>query len=80
MKSDELGRQRQAQMLAHRVLCWVGKEMKGRNEDKRPIYLSTSCCFQKLGEMEKNGNYSPTKEKENETMQRDKLLSKLDNY
>ena len=40
--------------------------MKGRNEDKRPIYLSTSCCFQKLDEMEKNGNYGPAKEEEND--------------
>ena len=51
--------------------------MKRRNEDKRSIYLSTSCCFQKLDEMEKNGNYSPAKEEENDTARRG---SKLDNY
>ena len=74
-RADELGRQRQAQMLAHRILCWVGKKMKRRDEDKRPIYLSTSCCFQKLDEMEKNGNYSPTKEEENDMARRDKLAA-----
>ena len=42
--------------------------MKERNEDKHPIYLSTSCDFQKLDEMEKNGNYSPAKEEENDTV------------
>ena len=70
-RADELGRQRQAQMLAHRVLCRASKEMKGRDEDKHPIYLSTSCCFQKLDEMEKNGNYRPAKEEENDAAQRD---------
>lgn len=49
--------------------------MEGRNEDKRPIYLSTSCDFQKLDEMEKNGNYSPAKEEENDTARRDKLAA-----
>lgn len=44
--------------------------MEGRNEDKRPIYLSTSCCSQKLDEMEKNGNYSPAKEEENDMTRR----------
>ena len=37
--------------------------------------LSTSCCFQKLDEMVKNGNYSPAKEEENDTTRRDKLAA-----
>ena len=49
--------------------------MKGRDEDKRPIYLSTSCCFQKLDELVKNGNYSPAKEEENGTARRGKLAA-----
>lgn len=49
--------------------------MKGRNEDKRPIYLSTSCCFQKLDEMEKNGNYRPAKEEENVMARHGKLTA-----
>lgn len=49
--------------------------MKERNEDKRPIYLSTSCGFQKLDEMEKNGNYRPAKEEENDMTRHGKLTA-----
>ena len=49
--------------------------MEGRDEDKRPIYLSTSCGFQKLDEMEKNGNYGPTKEEENDAVRHGKLAT-----
>ena len=57
------------------MLCRASKKMKGRNEDKHPIYLSTSCCLQKLDEMEKNGNYRPAKEEENGTARHGKLTA-----
>ena len=75
---EKLERQGRARRLARRMLCWVGKEMKGRDEGKRPP-LSTSCgcdfyCSQKLGELVKNGNCSYPVGEEGGTTRRGELL------
>ena len=62
--------ERQGRARGRPTGCFA-ESIKERNEDKRPIYPSTSCCSQKLDEMEKNGNYSPAKEEENDTARRD---------